>query len=501
MAKALDVDWEQEDKIPFDAANRRFLEAYFQYLHHPNEARGVDFWWLDWQQGSRSSDPRVNTLLVLNHQHFLDNGRNGTHRPLILSRYSGIGSHRYPVGFSGDTFATWASLDFQPYFTVTAGNVGYGWWSHDIGGHQGGRRDDELTVRWLQFGVFSPILRLHSTSNPFYGKEPWNYSPEAQTIMTAFLRLRSRLIPYLYTMNWLSHAEGLPLLRPMYYHHDVPEAYEVPNEYYFGTEMLACPITRPADPETRLAAFDAWLPEGEYIDFFTGWRYRGGRRLRLYRSLETIPVLLPAGSILPLAGDFMEDAGRNPEELELQVFHGAEGAFTMYEDGGEAETGAGPAVVRTVFRYRSGETSELVLRTEGEREGVLPDERRYTVRIRGITPPQAVEMEGVPFSQDYDVDRKELRVRFSWDGRTEQRLILRTETVDAAAPDPLEAVHGILHRARISYDLKARLYRLICEARSLEWLIGELHMESLPKSLEGALLEQLSAREVGLFWI
>lgn len=111
---------------------------------------------------------------MLNHFHYLDNARDNQ-RPLTFSRYAGPGNHRYPVGFSGDAVISWDSLAFQPYFTATAANIGYGWWSHDIGGHFFGARDDELATRWLQFGVFSPIMRLHSGNNPFIAKEPWTF--------------------------------------------------------------------------------------------------------------------------------------------------------------------------------------------------------------------------------------------------------------------------------------------------------------------------------------
>ena len=149
--------------IDFDPADPAFLEAYLEVLHHPLEAEGVDFWWLDWQQGGVTRIPGLDPLWLLNHFHFLDSGRATAGAPLTFSRYAGVGSHRYPIGFSGDTVITWASLDFQPYFTATASNVGYGWWSHDIGGHFFGGKDDELTVRWTQLGVFSPIMRLHSS--------------------------------------------------------------------------------------------------------------------------------------------------------------------------------------------------------------------------------------------------------------------------------------------------------------------------------------------------
>ena len=130
---------------------REFLQAYFEELHHPLEEDGVDFWWLDWQQGGVTRIAGLDPLWLLNHFHYLDSAATGR-RPLTFSRYAGVGSHRYPIGFSGDTVITWASLDFQPYFTATASNVGYGWWSHDIGGHFFGPRTTSSPTRWVQLG-------------------------------------------------------------------------------------------------------------------------------------------------------------------------------------------------------------------------------------------------------------------------------------------------------------------------------------------------------------
>ena len=227
---------------------------------------------------------------------------------------------------------TWASLDFQPYFTATASNVGYGWWSHDVGGHFFGYKDDELAVRWTQFGVFSPITRLHSSDSPFNTREPWRFGERAQRIMTAFLRLRHRLVPYLHTMNRRAHRDGEPLVQPMYYDHpDDDDAYRVPNQYCFGDRLLVAPITTPADRATGLGAVRAWLPPGRWTDVFTGLVYRGGTTILLHRDLDTIPVLAPAGAILPLArGPRLGTA--NPDALELRVYAGADGEFTLAED-------------------------------------------------------------------------------------------------------------------------------------------------------------------------
>lgn len=483
MAKALGVDYENEDKIPFDASSRDFWDAYFKYLHHPNEERGVDFWWLDWQQGTRGSARGIDTLWQLNHLHFLDSGRDGK-QPLTFSRYAGIGSHRYPVGFSGDTFSTWESLDFQPYFTANASNAGYSWWSHDIGGHQGGRRDDELAVRWVQLGVFSPIMRLHSTCNEFYGKEPWNYNMAAEQIMTSFLQLRHKLLPYLYTMNHLTHREGLPLVRPMYYHHDVEEAYHVPNEYYFGTEMIVCPVTKPADKQTLVAGFEAWLPEGTYIDFFTGQVYRGGRKLWLYRDLKTIPVLVRAGGIVPMAEDYETSHIKNPEKLEIQVFNGAEGSFDLYEDQ-DSHT----AVTR--IRFQPGAEAAISLELTGNVETVIPKNRRYHLAVRGVDTVKNVVFGDGAGEWHYEAASKTLHIFFSENGCRKYQITFHTETGNVAAPDLQEEVYNLLHWAQIEYSVKTEVFDAVCGESEVPRKLGKLYIIPMPESLRGAMLERL----------
>jgi alpha-glucosidase (family GH31 glycosyl hydrolase) len=327
MAHALGIDPSKKQGIEFDITEPDFMDAYFKHLHHPHEEDGVDFWWIDWQQGATSKIEGLDPLWMLNHFHYLDHGRDGK-RPLIFSRYAGLGSHRYPIGFSGDTITTWESLNFQPYFTSTASNVGYTWWSHDIGGHMRGVKDRELYIRWLQYGVFSPINRLHSTGGKYNGKEPWRYGFEAQEIVDDYLRLRHQLIPYLYKMNVLTSHEGLPLVRPMYYHHPwKEEAYEVKNQYYFGTEMLVSPVTTKLIPLLQRSHAKTWLPEGTWYDFFTGMRYRGGRLMDAYRTLDAVPVFAKAGGIIPMDST-TQNSVDIPETLTVKVFAGADGQFT-----------------------------------------------------------------------------------------------------------------------------------------------------------------------------
>ena len=132
VAQTLDLNTELEEAAKFDFDNPKFRKAYFEEVHGPLEKEGVDFWWIDWQQGAISKSG-VDPLWLLNHYQY-QNAQKKHKNNIILSRYAGPGSHRYPLGFSGDSVISWASLDFQPYFTSTASNIGYTWWSHDIGG-------------------------------------------------------------------------------------------------------------------------------------------------------------------------------------------------------------------------------------------------------------------------------------------------------------------------------------------------------------------------------
>ena len=346
FAKEMGIDPATGETVPCDYLNPAFLKPYFEKLHFPYERDGVDFWWMDWQQGSSYAAimgkhyrpnglENVEPLWMFNHMHYLAAQREGK-RPLIFSRFSGFGSQRYPIGFSGDTVITWDSLDFQPYFTVTASNIGYGWWSHDIGGHYHGQKDDELTVRWIQFGVFSPIFRLHSSDSFFLGREPWNYNPRARWIIEKFMRLRHQMFPYLYTMCRRDCQELLPLMRPMYHAYpEKKEAYQVKNQYLFGSELMVAPITKKADG-SDLASVQVWFPEGIWIDAFSGDVYTGDCTLHILRPMEEMPVFMKAGGIVPMQAHIHGSRKLGgAEEMEVLVAAGESGSFTLYEDDGE----------------------------------------------------------------------------------------------------------------------------------------------------------------------
>ena len=483
VADAMGVDREREEPVIFDFTDPKFVDAYFEHLLHPHEEIGVDFWWIDWQQGRASKIPNMDPLWLLNHYHYLDNSRK--RRGLVLSRYGGLGSQRYPAGFSGDTHSTWESLQFQPWFTSTAVNVGFPWWSHDIGGFMQGIRDAELFIRWVQFGVFSPFLRLHSGKRVFNTKEPATFGKEAEQIIGHWLRMRHRLIPYIYTeLHRQSCLEG-SLIRPLYYDYpDEPAAYQMPNQYFFGRDLMVCPITTPSDAETGLGQVKAWLPDGVFTDIFTGKTYDGGRSLLLHRSQEQIPVLAKPGTILPMAvlekGDNSTD---NPAQLEVIVFPGGDGEYVLFEDDGITD---GSAAFRTRLALSA---NTFTISGDGNR-AVLPAQRIWNITFRGFAPftPKGEQVEQV----SYDANTRSTTVRLKPFDPTE------TVTLDvsgAVREDNRKAkarCRELLMPMRMGVEAKETAYNAILRGDNTAAVLQELMSLELKPQLLAALAEQLS---------
>jgi hypothetical protein len=397
----------------------------------------------------------------------------------VFSRYAGPGSHRTPIGFSGDTMISWDSLRFQPEFTASASNIGYGWWSHDIGGHWHGRKDVELAVRWVQLGVWSPVNRLHATASPFQGKEPWRFGPEAEQLMGQALRLRHRLVPYLATMAERASADGIPLVEPVYHRHPArDEAYAHRATYFFGADLLCAPVVEPRDPRTGLARVDVWLPPGTWYDLETGRRYRAGeegRTLAAWRDLAHTSVFAAAGTVLPLvAEDEVANGVALPEHLELRVFLGADGEHVLVEDDDGPE--ATRRVARTPLRLASGTL------TVGPAEGdldVLPAVRTWTVSVAGSADGPVV-LADVPVGESREV-----------------------ELAAGGASTVLPECFALLDAAQVEHHTKDQVWGVLARgedrgsAGGRSALVAELLTMGLDESLLGAIVEVLTADAEG----
>lgn len=487
IAKELGVDTSLEDPVNFDFADPAFVKAYFKHLMRPSEDMGADFWWIDWQQGTESAMKNLDPLWGLNHFHFLDNCKEDR-RGMILSRYAGLGSHRYPLGFSGDTVATWESLTFQPYFTANATNVGYNCWSHDIGGFTRGLRDRELFTRWIQLGIFSPTMRLHSSSNPFCTKEPWGYGKETEENVRFLMRLRHRMIPYLYTGNYLAHHDLRPMITPLYYYHsEEDDAYENRNQYYFGSELMVCPITEHTASETEMASVRAWLPKGNWIDAFDGRVYRGGRVLKVNRPIERPAVFAKAGGIVPMARDAEGDNSvQNPAFMDLYVFGGADGAYTLYEDTGDGYSYRDGKYAQTRFTFAWGERCELCIRAEGDLS-VLPQTRTYRVLLRGVSPCKATG-EGIAL-QRYTKEDHTLCIELEG-GDPSRELRVWIEGAALATNDDYKArVRAFLVKAPMPIELKKQIAKVYDTAVCREDVALMLNTVKLSDAIASVLAE------------
>ena len=491
------VDIANEAPVDFDITSKKFLEAYFKCVLHPEEEKGVDFWWIDWQQGNTTKLPGLDPLWMLNHYHYLDSARDGK-RPITFSRYAGPGSHRYPVGFSGDTHMTWDSLDFQPYFTSTASNIGYGWWSHDIGGHMLGYKNNEMAARWVQFGVFSPINRLHSSKSEFMGKEPWRYPMEIGAVMTDFLRLRHSLIPYLYTMNHRAYAENIPLILPMYYSYPQNrEAYGVKNQYEFGTAFMVAPITTPKHSGVNRGKVQVWLPEGLYIDFFTGMIYSGGRTLDMYRDIHSIPVLAHAGAIVPMTREILGTAAvHNPETLAIRVYGGADGSFTLYEDDNETNAYLKGEAVNTKMELNWEKKTFTIFPAEGKLE-LIPAKRTIKVQFFGVKDSAVTVSVGgkeVSAEKTYDAAKSCLTVALPENNVTEEITVTMTEG-GLGSNDVEGMIFDLLDRGELDFYEKEGVYALMQKKISTAAKLAQLQALNLEPELIGAVAEILTAYE------
>jgi alpha-glucosidase len=403
MARAMGMDPASKQYVPYDITNKKFAENYFNLVLHPLEKQGIDFWWLDWQQEANTRMPGVSPTWWINYVHFTDQEREGK-RPILFHRWGGLGNHRYQIGFSGDTVSVWDSLAFQPWFTSTAANVGYAYWSHDIGGHMPGAVEPELFTRWVEFGAFSPILRTHTTKNPESERRIWAYSEPYSSILRSTFQLRYAMQPYIYTEARRTYDTGIAFLRPLYY--DWPEAneaYQNKDEYLFGDEMLVDPVVTPGDRQSGLAAEKVWLPKGEWIEQPTGKHFTGPTSVDRSFSIDQVPVYLKSGSIVPMQPDMSYTGEKPVDPLIVNVWpldSGKSSSYSLYEDNGVAEEYQRGVFTRTPIKAtQTGDTLRVEIGpVEGSFAGMLK-ERGYSLRLPADWPPASVTVDGVAVKQ------------------------------------------------------------------------------------------------------
>lgn len=369
----------EKQTIPFNALDKVFIAAYLEKLIAPLYNQGIDFFWIDYNTNN------LDNLDALNYYHFNDYQRFVGQRGMILSRLSRYAAHRYPIHYSGETIVGWDTLKKLPEYNLTASNLGLTWISHAISGFKSGIEDAELYIRYVQLGTYSPIMRFAAEAGHYYKREPWRWDVKTLEIVREYCQRRQRLIPYLYGEAYKYYKGGVPLIQPLYY--KVPELYDeidYKNEYYFGTELLVAPITKPKDLIMQRAVEKIYLPEGKWYDFKTGKKYPGDKRQVIFYKDEDYPIFAKSGSIICMAD--LEDnlnVSNPPQTMEVHVFPGKSNIYNLYEDDGYSSLFEKGYYIVTRFDYNyMANNYTLIIRPFEGKSGIIPDKRTYRIRFR-----------------------------------------------------------------------------------------------------------------------
>ncbi|MGA8310295.1 MAG: glycoside hydrolase family 31 protein [Terriglobales bacterium] len=334
----------------YDATDPEARKYYWQLMDKALFSIGIDAWWLDTTEPETegqednillhhklaigSGDRYVNIYPLMTTGAVYDGQRSSSDkkRVFILSRSAFAGDQRYGVtAWSGDINSDFLTFARQIPAGLNFALSGLPYWTTDIGGFVSGDPDDpdyrELFIRWFQFGTFNPILRVHGTRKTDQN-ELWSYGPGAQKILTSFDRLRYRLLPYIYSLAWRTTSESYTPMRPlvMDFRTDV-RAQNIGDQFMFGPAFLVNPVTEPAATTRTL-----YLPQSKWYDFWTGSLITGNRTIEADAPLERLPLYIRAGSILPLGPDEEWSTEKPADPIELRIYQGTDGDFTLYED-------------------------------------------------------------------------------------------------------------------------------------------------------------------------
>ncbi len=442
-------------RVNFTLVNKSYASALQDITLESRLADGLDFWWIDWQQGESAGGtgqdgPRLkmNPTIWLNKMRVTDAKRKcvlglpgcDSRRGVTFGRFGGLGNHRYQVGFSGDVYGlTWANLAYQAYFSATASNVGFGFWSHDL---VGPGNDHEMYARWLQLGCYSSIMRMHdrggsagecrgwpNNAEGCWTVRPWNVPDAFYEANRDAMRTRAALVPYLYTEARRAYDAGVGLTRPMYYYWPeeasaYPESKDAmlgqtpgTRQYMFGEALLVAPVTAPADcaPPRGSAALSepcgltqtrVWLPPGEWFELHTGTLRRGPASLAARVHLRDVPVYARGGSLVarrPLgeAEGAIGSAAKPYAAIEWTLHPGAaSGSAAVYEDDGRsvsylAEGGSRYVMINASYAWdAAGKTLSLALAADdGKSFDGAPSARAHTFRLPCTAPPTSVTLD------------------------------------------------------------------------------------------------------------
>ncbi|UTA47728.1 DUF5110 domain-containing protein [Simiduia sp. 21SJ11W-1] len=407
-------------------------QAWFWSIYQELMLQGVDGWWGDLGEPEVHPDDTLHQLgerlAAANEVHnayghqwakmVYENQRRRfpDTRPLVMMRAGFAGSQRYGfIPWTGDVARTWGGLKPQVELALQMSLLGLAYTHSDLGGFAGGEQfDQELYVRWLQYGVFQPVYRPHAQDN--IAPEPVFHDAKTQDLVRPFMKLRYQMLPYNYTLAYENSTRGMPLMRPLFFEDEAnPALIANSTSYLWGDAFLVTPVTEPG-----VKAVSVDLPKGVWIDYFTGQSYQGSQTISQPTSLATLPVLVRAGSFIPMVDAVNTTRDYSSEQLTLNYYHDAsveQAQGKMYEDDGKNPRAleAGQHELMHFTANREGSGLKLALTHSGHYPG-QPNKRRVEIVVHNLAhAPKQVTLGGAPVKFHYAPKTRQLHVEVEWD--------------------------------------------------------------------------------------
>ena len=313
----------------FNPFNPACDSIYWRQIKDAIMPKGFDAFWHDATEGSMYQNldwrcPAYSSVQCRTTYQGQRTYSGGGRRVFTLTRSAWAGQqHAAATVWSGDIDSAWSTFRREIPGGLNFCMSGIPYWCDDIGGYWT-NCDSEKMVRWFQFGAFCPMFRVHGCGD----KEPWRYSATAVPILTNYLNLRYRLLPYIYSLASMVTNQGYTIMRGlvMDFQSD-PAVRNISSQYMFGPAIMVNPVTTPGS-----ASRQVYLPAGKWCDFWTGTQVVGGTTITATAPLQTIPLYVRAGSIIPMGPELQYATEKPADTIELRVYPGADGSFTLYED-------------------------------------------------------------------------------------------------------------------------------------------------------------------------
>ena len=415
---------------------------------------GIDSIYIDDNNKKESND-----LSKINHHTYAMYSLLQNKRGVVLTRNHNESIHREGIIFTGNTLVDWNTLSILPKYFQTASNNAISYVATPIGGYYGGIENFELYIRYIQFGVFSPMLILASDNGKYYKREPWRWNEAQLAIIRKYLKLRNKLIPYIYTEDYIYYKSGSPLIQPLYYKY--PKIYDEPNyksQYFFGSEMLVCPIIKKKNPIMDRVVQRMFIPEGIWYELESGKKYLGNKYYMSFYKDEDYPVFVRQGSIIIMS---LDETTELPKNLEIVIYPGSNGSYQLYEDDGITNNYKNGTFSITNFNFTFELNKYELTIGNTSNPGLIPDTRNYKIRFKNAKAINAKAQSGESnLSGKSYIEKNDLVIELeNISTSNELKITLESDTIIENSMERLinDDIKGILEDLEIETTLKEKI--------------------------------------------